>query len=83
MLHMDLQIVGYNHALTSMDSLPVVNGVNPCVKNIENNSTGPNGISILSVQATDQQGNPVSIITRGQTGYIKVVLASNVNTNLL
>jgi hypothetical protein len=63
--------------------LTVVNGVNPCIQNIENNATGPNGISIVSVQPTDQQGNPISMITRGQTGYIKVVIDSNVSEQSL
>ncbi|MDE1875441.1 MAG: hypothetical protein KGH86_01230 [Thaumarchaeota archaeon] len=63
--------------------LTVVNGVNPCISNIENNSTGPTGISIASVQPTDEQGNPVSLIQRGQTGYIKVIIDSNVNTQSL
>jgi trimeric autotransporter adhesin len=63
--------------------LTVVNGVNPCVANVENNSTGPSGISIISVQATDQLGNPVSLLQRGQTGYIKVILNSNTSTQSL
>jgi|GEM_PF-945498 len=63
--------------------LTVVNGVNQCVSNIENNSTGPTGISIVSVQPTDEQGNPISLISRGQTGYIKVIIDSNVNTQSL
>ena len=63
--------------------LTVVNGINPCVQNVENNSTGPSGISIVSVQATDQQGNPVSLIQRGQMGYVKVVIESNVNSQSL
>jgi len=61
----------------SNGQLTVVNGINPCVANIENNSTGPSGISIVSVQPTDQQGNPVSLLTKGQTGYVKVVINSN------
>ncbi len=63
--------------------LTVVNGVNPCISDIENNSTGVNGVAILSVQPTDQQGNPVSLIQRGQMGYVKVVLASDVHTQSL
>ncbi|MDH2906526.1 MAG: hypothetical protein PXX83_00315, partial [Candidatus Nitrosotalea sp.] len=63
--------------------LTVVNGVNPCVANVENNSTGPTGISIVSVQPTDQQGNPTSLIQRGQTGYVKVVIDSNVSVQSL
>jgi hypothetical protein len=63
--------------------LTVVNGVNPCISDVENNSTGPNGISIVSVQPTDQQGNPVSLIQRGQTGYVKVIIDSDVNTQSL
>ncbi|MHB8602435.1 MAG: hypothetical protein ACYC6W_06140 [Nitrosotalea sp.] len=63
--------------------LTVVNGVNTCIQNIENNSTGPNGIAIISVQPTDQQGNPVSLIPRGQTGYVKVVIQSDVNSQSL
>lgn len=63
--------------------LTVVNGVNSCVSDIENNSTGVNGVAILSVQPTDQQGNPVSMIQRGQMGYVKVVLASDANTQSL
>ena len=63
--------------------LVVINGVNSCVADIENNSTGPSGISIISVQATDHQGNPVSLLQRGQTGYVKVVLDSSVSTQSL
>ncbi|MHB8546148.1 MAG: beta strand repeat-containing protein [Nitrosotalea sp.] len=63
--------------------LTVVNGVNPCIANVENNSTGPTGISIVSVQPTDQQGNPISLIKRGQTGYVKVIIDSNVSTQSL
>ena len=63
--------------------LTVVNGINPCIQNIENNSTGPSGISIVSVQATNQQGNPVSLIQRGQMGYVKVVIESNVDSKSL
>jgi hypothetical protein len=63
----------------SNGQLTVVNGINPCVANIENNSTGPSGVSIVSVQPTDQQGNPVSLLTRGHTGYVKVVIDSNVS----
>ncbi|HET7336981.1 MAG TPA: hypothetical protein VFJ23_03715, partial [Candidatus Nitrosotalea sp.] len=63
--------------------LTVVNGINPCVQNVENNSTGPSGISIVSVQATDQQGNPVSLIQRGQMGYVKVIIESDVNSQSL
>jgi hypothetical protein len=63
----------------SNGQLTVVNGINPCVANIENNSTGPSGISIVSVQPTDQLGNPVSLITRGHTGYVKVVIDSNLS----
>ena len=59
-----------------MGQLTVINGTNPCVTNAENNSTGPSGITIVSVQPTDQQGNPMSLIQRGQTGYIKVVIDS-------
>ncbi len=33
-------------------------------------------VSIISVQATDQQGNPVSSFSRGSTGYVKVVLSA-------
>jgi hypothetical protein len=67
----------------SNGQLTVINGVNPCVANIENNSTGPSGISIVSVQPTDQQGNPVSLIKRGQTGYVKVVIDSSASAQSL
>ncbi|MDE1843728.1 MAG: hypothetical protein KGI10_00200 [Thaumarchaeota archaeon] len=63
--------------------LTVVNGVNQCVADIQNNSTGPTGIAIISVQPTDQQGNPVSLIQRGQMGYVKVVIDSGVHTQSL
>jgi len=64
-------------------NLGVINGVNPCIANIENNSTGPSGISIVSVQPTDKQGNPVSLLKKGHTGYIKVVLDSNASPQSL
>jgi hypothetical protein len=67
----------------SMGQLTVINGINPCVANVENNSTGPSGVTIVSVQPTDQQGNPVSLIQRGQTGYIKVVIDSSVTEQSL
>ncbi len=67
----------------SKGQLTVVNGINPCVANVENNSTGSNGISIVSVQPTDQQGNPVSLLKRGQTGYVKVVIDSNTSVKSL
>ncbi|MGI0018015.1 MAG: hypothetical protein ACREA1_04860 [Nitrosotalea sp.] len=67
----------------STGQLTVVNGVNTCIQNVENNSTGPSGISIISVQATDQQGNPVSLIQRGQMGYVKVVIQSDVSSHSL
>jgi hypothetical protein len=66
-----------------MGQLTVINGINPCIANVENNSTGPSGITIVSVQPTDQQGNPVSLIQRGQTGYIKVVIDSAVTEQSL
>lgn len=63
--------------------LTVIDGTNPCIVNVENNSTGSNGIAILSVQATDQQGNPVSLFKMGQNGYVKVVVVSNVGSQSL
>ncbi|WP_133120964.1 hypothetical protein [Candidatus Nitrosotalea bavarica] len=66
-----------------MGQLTVINGINPCVTNVENNSTGPSGITIISVQPTDQQGNPISLIQRGQTGYVKVVIDSAVTAQSL
>ena len=63
--------------------LVVVDGVNQCISNIENNSTGPGGVDILSVQATDQQGNPVSLLKTGQSGYVKVVIFSNASSQSL
>jgi hypothetical protein len=63
--------------------LTVINGINPCVTNVENNSTGSSGITIVSVQPTDSQGNPVSLIQRGQTGYVKVVIDSSVTEQSL
>ncbi|TLX93401.1 MAG: hypothetical protein E6K91_08685 [Thaumarchaeota archaeon] len=63
--------------------LGVINGVNPCVADIENNSFGPSGISIVSVQPTDKQGNPVSLLKKGHTGYVKVVLDSNASPQSL
>jgi hypothetical protein len=67
----------------SNGQLPVVNGINPCVANVENNSTGPSGISIVSVQATNQQGTSVSMLNRGETGYIKVVIDSSTSMKSL
>ncbi len=64
----------------STGHLATVNGVNPCVANIENNSTGPSGISIISVQPTDANGKPVSMLQRGQTGYVKVVVYSSLSS---
>ena len=67
----------------NMGQLTVVNGTNSCVTNVENNSTGPSGITIVSAQPTDQQGNPVSLFQMGQTGYIKVVIDSSVSEQSL
>ena len=33
------------------------------------------GVSITSLQATDQQGNPVSTFSKGKLGFVKVVLS--------
>lgn len=63
--------------------LTVVNGTNSCIVNVENNSTGPNGIAILSIQPTDQQGNPILLFKMGQTGYVKVVIISNASSQSL
>lgn len=57
--------------------LTMVNGTNPCIANLENNSTNSSGISIVSVQPTDQNGNPVSLFTRGQGGFVRVTLHSS------
>lgn len=38
-------------------------------------------VSIVSVQSTDQQGNPIHSFTRGGTGYVKVVLLGQSNQN--
>jgi hypothetical protein len=59
----------------SNGDLTVVNGTNPCIANLENNST--NGIQITSVQPTDQNGNPVSTFTRGQDGYVRINVSSS------
>ena len=37
-------------------------------------------VSIISVQATDQQGNPVSIFSRDTNGFVKVILSSESNS---
>ncbi|MGI0047697.1 MAG: hypothetical protein ACREBB_11005, partial [Nitrosotalea sp.] len=60
----------------SNGDLTVVNNTNPCLVNAENNSTTSSGIQIVSVQPTDQNGNPVSTFTRGQSGYVKVSIYS-------
>ena len=36
--------------------------------------------NIISVQATDQQGNPVSVFSRGTNGFVKVVLSAESST---
>jgi trimeric autotransporter adhesin len=61
----------------SQGDLTVVNGTNPCIANLENNSTNSSGIQITSVQPTDQNGNPVSTFTRGQNGYVRVNISSS------
>src|SRR5574337_822698 len=38
-------------------------------------------VSIVSVQSTDQQGNPIHSFARGETGYVKVVLLGQSNQN--
>lgn len=60
----------------SNGDLAVVNNTNPCLANLENNSTNSSSIQIVSVQPTDQNGNPVSTFTRGQSGYVKVTIYS-------
>jgi hypothetical protein len=37
-------------------------------------------VSIISVQATDQQGNPISVFNRGTNGFVKVVVSAESNT---
>lgn len=61
----------------SNGDLTVVNGVNTCIANIENNSTNSSGIKIMSVQPTDQNGNTLSLFTRGQSGFVRVQLYSS------
>lgn len=61
----------------SNGDLTVVDGTNPCIANLENNSTNSSGIQITSVQPTDQNGNPVSTFTRGQNGYVRVNISSS------
>ena len=39
--------------------------------------------SIVSVQPTDQQGNPVSNFTKGRLNYVKVIIASNSSSSML
>lgn len=56
--------------------LAMVNGTNPCIANLENNSTNSSGIRIVSVEPTDQNGNKVSLFTRGQSGFVKVDIYS-------
>ncbi len=63
--------------------LTVVNGTNPCIANLENNSTNYSGIKIVSVQPTDQNGNKVSLFTRGQSGSVRVDLYSSYSTPTL
>ncbi|MDE1826282.1 MAG: hypothetical protein KGH83_01660 [Thaumarchaeota archaeon] len=67
----------------SNGDLTVVNGTNPCLANLENNSTGANGIQITSVQPTDQNGNPVSTFTRGENGYVRVNISSSYGAQTL
>ncbi len=64
----------------SNGDLTVVNGINPCIANLENNSTNSDIISITSVQPTDQNGNVISTFTRGQSGYVKVSIYSGYST---
>lgn len=61
----------------SNGDLTVVNGNNPCLANLENNSTNSSGIHIVSVQPTDQNGNSVSLFTRGQGGFVRVDIYSS------
>lgn len=37
-------------------------------------------VSIISIEATDQQGNPVSTFSRGTNGFVKIVLGTESNT---
>jgi hypothetical protein len=67
----------------SNGDLTVVNGVNPCIANLENNSTNSSGIKIVSVQPTDQNGNQVSLFSRGQSGFVRVQLYSSYTTPTL
>ena len=41
------------------------------------------GITITSVQPTDQQGNPVSSFSKGKLGFVKVILSADSNTKSL
>ena len=60
----------------SNGDLAMVNGTNPCIANLENNSTDSSGIRIVSVEPTDQNGNKVSLFTRGQSGFVRVDIQS-------
>ncbi len=67
----------------SNGDLTVVHGTNPCIANLENNSTNSTGIKIVSVQPTDQNGNKVSLFTRGQSGFVRVDIHSSYSTPTL
>jgi plastocyanin len=41
------------------------------------------GITILSIQATDQQGNPVSSFKKGSQGFVKLVVSAEASTTAL
>ncbi len=43
----------------------------------------PAHFTIVSVQATDQNGNPVSSFSRGSTGYAKVIVSADSNQTAL
>lgn len=60
----------------SRGDLTMVNGTNPCLASVEDNSTNSSQIKIVSVVPTDQNGNKVSLFTRGQSGFVRVNLYS-------
>ncbi len=63
----------YQITATSSSSGTLFKGVNQFT--VTSSSTGSQ-ITIVSVQATNQQGSPVSSFSKGTTGFAKVILSS-------
>lgn len=74
----------YTEPTPTMNNTTSVNDTEP-IPVMNNNTTSVNNanLSIISVQPTDQQGIPVLTFAKGENGFVKVVLSSQLNQTAL